>query len=43
MRLLANYTNMLQLFIWNFHPLEIVSRLRDPQFQVVENYSDLSK
>ena len=27
----------------NFHPLEVVSRLRDPQLQVSENYSDLAK
>ena len=27
----------------NFHPLEVVSRLRDPQLQVSENYSDLTK
>ena len=27
----------------NFHPLEVVSRLRDPQLQVDENYSDLTK
>ena len=27
----------------NFHPLEIVSRWRDPQLQVSENYSDLTK
>ena len=25
----------------NFHPLEIVSRYRDPQLQVAENYSYL--
>ena len=27
----------------NFHPLEVVSRWRDPQLQVSENYSDLAK
>ena len=27
----------------NFHPLEIVSRYRDPQLQVDENYSYLFK
>ena len=32
-----------KLLNWNFHPLEVVSRLRDPQFQVGENYSDLTK
>ena len=26
-----------KLFNWNFHPLEIVSRWRDPQLQVSEN------
>ena len=31
------------LFNWNFHPLEVVSRWRDPQLQVSENYSDLTK
>ena len=25
----------------NFHPLEVVSRYRDPQLQVAENYSYL--
>ena len=30
-------------FILNFHPLEVVSRLRDTQLQVSENYSDLTK
>ena len=25
----------------NFHPLKVVSRWRDPQLQVSENYSDL--
>ena len=32
-----------KLFNLNFHPLEIVSRWRDPQLQVGENYSDLTK
>ena len=32
-----------KLFILNFHPLEVVSRWRDPQLQVSENYSDLTK
>ena len=27
-----------RLFNWNFHPLEVVSRWRDPQLQVSENY-----
>ena len=31
------------LFNRNFHPLEGVSRWRDPQLQVSENYSDLTK
>ena len=32
-----------KLFNLNFHPLEVVSRWRDSQLQVSENYSDLSK
>ena len=32
-----------KLFNWNFHSLEVVSRWRDPQLQVSENYSDLTK
>ena len=32
-----------ELFNLNFHPLEVVSRWRDPQLQVSENYSDLTK
>ena len=32
-----------KLFNFNFHPLEVVSRWRDPQLQVSENYSDLTK
>ena len=40
-----NYLNLLtaKLFNFNFHPLEVVSRWRDPQLQVSENYSDLTK
>ena len=32
-----------EIFNMNFHPLEVVSRWRDPQLQVSENYSDLTK
>ena len=32
-----------KLFNLNFHPLKVVSRWRDPQLQVSENYSDLTK
>ena len=32
-----------KLFNLNFHPLEVVSRWRDPQLQVSENYSYLTK
>ena len=32
-----------KLFNLNFHSLEVVSRWRDPQFQVSENYTDLTK
>ena len=32
-----------KLFNLNFHPLEVVSRWRDPQLQVSLNYSDLTK
>ena len=32
-----------KLFDHNFHSLEVVSRWRDPQLQVSENYSDLTK
>ena len=32
-----------KLFNLNFHPLEVLSRLRDPQLQVSENYSELTK
>ena len=31
-----------KLFNCNFRPLEVVSRRRDPQLQVSENYSDLT-
>ena len=39
------YFNLLaaKLFNLNFNPLEVVSRWRDPQLQVSENYSDLTK
>ena len=29
------------LLYLNFHPLEVVSRYRDPQLQVGENYSNM--
>ena len=32
-----------KLFNLNFHPLEVVSRWRDPQLQVSENLPDLAK
>ena len=32
-----------KLLNWNFPPLEVVARSRDPQLQVGENYSDLTK
>ena len=32
-----------KLFNLNFQSLEVVSRWRDPQLQVMENYSDLTK
>ena len=32
-----------KLFNLNFHTLEVVSRSRDPQLQVSENYSDLTQ
>ena len=32
-----------KLFNLNFHPLEVVSRWRDPQLQVSKNYSDMTK
>ena len=31
------------IFNLNFHSLEVVARWRDPQLQVSENYSDLTK
>ena len=37
------YLYAAKLINWNFHPIEIVSRRRDPQFQVGKNYSDLTK
>ena len=40
-----NHVNPLtaKSFNLNFHPLEVASRWRDPQLQVSENYSDLTK
>ena len=32
-----------KLFNMNVHSLEVVSRCRDPQLQVSENYTDLTK
>ena len=32
-----------KLFNWNVYPLEVVDRVSDPQLQVGENYSDLTK
>ena len=32
-----------KLFNLNFHRLEVVSRSRDPQLQMSDNYSDLTK
>ena len=32
-----------KLFNWNVHRLEVVDRVSDPQLQVSENYSDLTK
>ena len=32
-----------KLFNWKFQPLEVVFRWRDPQLQVSETYSDLTK
>ena len=44
---LTNLTNLVpltaKLFNLNFHPLEVVSRWRDPQLQGSANYSDLTK
>ena len=31
-----------QVILFKFHPLEIVSRFRDPQLQVDRNYSQIS-
>ena len=38
-----HYTLTAKLFNLNFHPLEVVSRWRDPQLQGSENYADLTK
>ena len=35
-------SQIIQFFNLNFHPLEVVSRWRDPQHQVSENYSHLT-
>ena len=44
LRMIAPLTlSTAKLFNLNFHPLEVVSRWRDPQLQVSENYSDLTK
>ena len=40
---LCNNPLTAKLFNMNFHPLQIVSRWRDPQLQVSENYSDFRK
>ena len=32
-----------ELINWNFHSLEVVSRCRDSEIQVSENYLDLAK
>ena len=38
--LLLDFNSYLaKLYYLNFHPLEVVSRYRDPQLQVAENYS----
>ena len=37
------YLLSVKLINLNFHPLEVVSRWRDSQLQVSENYSDLTK
>ena len=34
-------TSLLQIIYLNFQPLEVVCRYRDPQPQVVENYTYL--
>ena len=36
-----NYPNINMIKIFNFYPLKVVSRYRDPQIQVGENYSYL--
>ena len=43
--IISNIINPLiaKLFNLNFHPLEVMSRCRDQQLQVSENYSDLTK
>ena len=41
--ILQIYTLTAKLFNLNFHPLEVVSRWRDPQLQVSENYSALTR
>ena len=38
---LTNITG--KLVYWNFHLLEVASRCRDPQLQVSEDYSYLTK
>ena len=40
--LIIQPTNYLNIYC-NYHSLEVVSRWRDPQLQVSENYSDLTK
>ena len=42
-RILEVNPSTAKFFNWNFHPLEVVSRGRDPQRQVGENYPDLTK
>ena len=41
--LLLLYPLTAKSFNLNFQPLEVVARSRDPQLQVSENYSDLTK
>ena len=36
-----NYPNINMIKTFNFYPLKVVSRYRDPQIQVGENYSYL--
>ena len=38
-----DYRLTAKLLNWNFHQLEVASRWCDPQFQVSENYSHLTK